>query len=80
MLIEYDRYSVASHFVPAIENGDYTGLTDEDEKALEAFLDTLPRGYQVWNWSEDEQFCTDEVTGLEASCLEGVLYVDSATV
>lgn len=80
MLIEYDRYAVASHFVSAIENGDYTGLEDDEEKQLEEFLDTLPMGYLTWQWSDSEEFCTDSVTGLKANCLEGVLWVDSATV
>ena len=80
MLIEYDRYSIASHYVTALENGDYTGLEDHEEEELENFLNTLPRGYHCWQWSEDTQFSKDEVTGLMADCVEGILYVESASV
>ena len=80
MIIEYDRYAIASHFACAIENGDSSGLSDDEIEELECFLDTLPMGSLTWDWSEDEQFCKDKVTGLHSSCVEGVLYVDSATV
>jgi hypothetical protein len=80
MITEYDTYTIASHFVIAIEYGDYSGLEEGEEGALEAFLDTLPRGYHTWQWSDDsEDFATDEVTGLKASCITATLYVDFAT-
>ena len=80
MITEYNTYTIASHFASAIENGDYSGLEEGEEEALEAFLDTLPRGYHTWQWSDDgEEFATDEVTGLKASCITATLYVDSAT-
>jgi hypothetical protein len=80
MLHDYDTYTIASHFVTAIEYGDYSGLEEGEEEALEAFLDTLPRGFHTWQWSDNgEEFATDEVTGLKASCITATLYVDSAT-
>lgn len=78
MIKEYDTYTIASHFVSALEYGDYSGLDDSEEKALEAFLDTLPRGYHIWQWSDDGgEFATDEITGLKSSCVSVTLYVDS---
>jgi hypothetical protein len=80
MIIEYDTYTIASHFASAIENGDYSGLEDSEVEELEDFLNTLPRGYHTWQWSEDdEEFATDEVTGLKASCVTATLYIDSVT-
>jgi hypothetical protein len=80
MITEYDTYNIASHFASAIENGDYSGLEDSEEKELEEFLDSLPRGYHIWQWSDDiEEFTTDEVTGLKASCVTATLYIDSVT-
>jgi hypothetical protein len=80
MITEYDTYTIASHFASAIENGDYSGLEEGEEEALESFLDTLPRGFHTWQWSDDEEeFATDAITGLKTSCITATLYVDSAT-
>jgi hypothetical protein len=80
MITEYDTYTIASHFVTAIEYGDYSGLEEGEEEALESFLDTLPRGFHTWELSDDEEeFATDAITGLKASCVTATLYVDSAT-
>lgn len=78
MLIEYDRYSIATHWVIAIEYGDYSGLEDDEIKTLEEFLEGLPRGYQAWQWSDDNQFSRDAVSGLMADCVEGVLFTQHA--
>jgi hypothetical protein len=80
MLIEYDRFSVASHWVSAIEYGDCSGLEDKEEKELDDFLASLPPGYKVWQWSEDTQFSKDEVSGFMSDCLEAVLFVESSQV
>jgi hypothetical protein len=77
MLIEYDRFSIASHYVTAIEYGDYSGIEAVEEIALNEFLDSLPQGYKYWQWSNDQQFAVDSVTGSMADCLEGVLFMDS---
>jgi hypothetical protein len=80
MLHDYDTYTIASHFITAIEYGDYSGLEEGEEEALQAFLDTLPRGFHTWEWSDDsEEFATDVITDLKASCITATLWVDSAT-
>jgi hypothetical protein len=73
-ITEYDTFTIASHFVSALENGDYTGLSDDDENELEAFLDTLPRGHMIWQWGESEEYSIDAVSGLYASCISATLY------
>ena len=80
MLIEYDRYSIASHWVCPIEYGDYSGLKDSEIKDLEEFLESLPRGPLHWSWSDNQEFAKDEITGLMEDCLEGALFVHSGQV
>lgn len=78
MLIEYDTFSICSAFVCAIEYGEYSGLSDEDEKALDAFLDNLPAGYKCWQYSDETEFSRDEISGLQADCVEAKLFMNQS--
>lgn len=77
-LIIYDHYSIAGHFAPAIVNGDYSGLSDDDDKALAVFLKSVPPG--IWQFSENTEFARDQVTGLHADCLLAELWVDANNI
>lgn len=78
MLIEYDTFAIAEHWVCAIDNGDITGLSDEEEKNLQQFLDSLPSG--CWSWSDSAEFSRDAVSGLMANCLEARLWVSQSAI
>lgn len=80
MLIEYDTYTIAEHWVCAIEYGDTTGLTDEEEAELNQWLVALPAGPLCWSWSESSEFARDAVSGLMANCLEARLWVSSSNI
>ena len=80
MLIEYDTYSIAEHWVTAIEYGDMTGLTEKEEKELDLFLGSLPSGPLCWSWGYEAEFSKDAVTGLMANCLEARLWVSSSSI
>lgn len=70
-------YRIAAHFMPAIINGDTTGLEAGEEKELDAFLQWV--GVGVWDCDDDEpQFTQDEVTGLWADCFEVKFYGEVA--
>ena len=75
MKLDYFTYDIAEHWLPAIENGDYSALDDDEILILEEFLDHLPRNEMGWEWSEDSRFVYDDVSGLLADCLEGKLYI-----
>jgi len=70
--MEVYEYYVAECFLPAIFNNDYTGLDDEEERLLDAFLDEVREVHGDGHWSfpdDDESFFgLDEVTGLYADC------------
>jgi hypothetical protein len=39
MINDYYDFSIAGHFLPALINGDYTGLDDTEAKQLDQFVD-----------------------------------------
>ena len=49
-------YKIPEYAICAIEYGDYTGLTDEDEKQIKDFLaKEFPKGFVVdWHSNESE--------------------------
>jgi len=73
--MDYYTYTIAEHWVSAIENGDYSGLEDSEVKELEGFLDNLPSNAMGWSWSEEAGFAEDEISGLMAQCVEGKLFI-----
>lgn len=80
MMIEYDTFSIAEHWMSAIENGDLTGLSDDEEKELQRFMDSLPSGFLYWSWSDSAEFARDAVTGLMANCFEARLWVSQSLI
>ena len=80
MLIEYDTYSIAEHWITAIEYGDYSGLEYGEEAELEAFLSSLPCGPLCWSWSHYVAFSRDAISGLMADCVEARLWVMSSNI
>lgn len=73
---EPTTYYIAAHFMPAIINGDTTGLEAGEEKDLDAFLHWV--GVGVWDCDDEPQFVRDEVTGLWADCVKAKFYGEEA--
>ena len=42
MKFDYYTYHISEHYLPALINGDYSGLTDQEEAELNAWIDSLP--------------------------------------
>ena len=72
-------YCIGSHYLPAIINGDVSGLSDAEEHALDRFqinaLCLLPDDAQSWHWaitSEEPEdttvFGRCEVSGALCDC------------
>lgn len=76
----WDSYTfyVASHFLPALINGDWSGMNTDDEYALNQFNKDVQhlmdrQNVLTWHWSTDaddegDNFRHCEVTGLKAMC------------
>ena len=76
MISEYDKVTICSVFVCAIEYGDYSALSDKDVEQLEIFLESMPEGHKTFSYSENTEFAKCEVTGLMADCIETTIYMD----
>ena len=80
MLIEYDSFSIAQHYNCAIEYGDFSGLSENDDVLITDFLENLPTGSKTWQFSDDTEFCKDDISGLMADCLEVKLFMNHADI
>ena len=75
-LIPENEYSVAGCYLSAIINGDYSGLTDDEEQELNNWLDDVEHVNGThWEVSEESCFDTDEITGLLADCYTLIQYI-----
>jgi len=54
--MKFTEYTLPAFWASALINADYSGLSDEEEKALNAWLDAEKPGYCV-GCSESEEFC-----------------------
>ena len=71
MTFDYYSYNIAGHFASALINGDYSGLTDAEEKELIDFLASAPAEIEHWDIDGDgDNFTRCEVCDLHAMCVE----------
>ena len=63
-------YIIATHYLSAIINDDYSGLDDDEESDLRAFLAANEQRGGHWDCGDESpEFLTDEVSGLKADCV-----------
>lgn len=76
--MEWDSfdYKIAGHYLPALINGDESGLSDEESEDLRHFEESAQSaardaGFTVWHWSYEGDYSEDfgrcEVSGLFAN-------------
>ena len=73
MYFEKIEFSIFGAYLSAIINGDYSGLSDDDESDLNDFLDATFREYGSGHWSidsEEPSFQFDEVSHLMGDCYD----------
>ena len=74
-MIEY-TYTIADHYLSALINADYSGLSDDEEIELNDFIKSMPKHfhgkakmYPSFDIQDEEgSFDIDEVSGLHANC------------
>ena len=78
MKIDTHDYKIAGHWMSALFNSDYSGLTDEESTQLDIFIAGLPSNRIGWNIAEDEEghFALDEISGLYAKVYDSQLVVE----
>lgn len=70
MKFDYYTHTIASCYLSAIINEDWTGLADDEAADLQAWLDDVPNKVEHWGVEDDSgSFGRDEVTGLMADCV-----------
>ena len=74
--LEYD-YTIPAHMVCAIEYGDYDGLSKSEERALDEFIDSLPKGNRVLSFELFSQLAeaNDVLGNLPCDCIQATLTV-----
>jgi len=73
MKFDYYQYEISGHFASAIINGDYSGLTDNEIRELDLFLNNLPVDnghFDLVDYDGEEFFSRCEISGLYSECLD----------
>ena len=74
MKFDYYTYHITGHLLSPLINGDYSGLEDQDEADLGAWVDSLPATGHFDVNSEKGDFRECDITGLHSDCFEVRLY------
>ena len=75
MKMDTFEYTVAEHWLSAIINGDYTGLNDNEERDLNAWLEINQESRAYWDTNGYISFGHDEISGLMAGCVQLIQHV-----
>jgi len=77
MFFDKLTYKVSGVYLPAMINGDHSGLEPSDEVALAAFLESLPTDGVVFDTVSDEEggFEECDICGLMANCYTLIVLV-----
>jgi len=73
--------TVATHFVPAIINGDTTGLDDTEDAQLDAFLDYMTAAGAAGHFDiicNEPAFTTCAVCSMQAECVTVAYFYPSS--
>lgn len=73
---EYDKFDICSAYVCAIEYGDFSGITNNEQSEVENFLNNLPDG-SMFQYGEKSYFSRDEISGLMADCIETTVFYNA---
>ena len=68
--IKTDTYTLPAYWAPALINGDYSGLTDEEAAEIDQWLTDQPEGWAV-DVSEETFFAwSNDANNMGADCAE----------
>lgn len=73
MLQHYDTKQIADFWLPALINGDITGLNDHEVEQLDQWVSALP-DCCTFDCDNEGGFCIDDISGLYALCFEVKIY------
>jgi hypothetical protein len=69
-LNDYYEETIAGHYLSALINADYTGLSDDEAAELDAYMIALSKllDLTVSCMDDEPSFAVDAVSGLHADC------------
>ena len=80
MKFDYYTYHISGNFLSPLINGDYSGLNDQDEADLGAWVDSLPVTGHFDVSDEEGNFRECDITGMHSDCYEVRLYFQTEEV
>lgn len=69
-----EEATIAEYCVCAIEYNDHSGLSDEEERQINDWLENYP--YCMFEYGESIEFARCEITGLMGNCIDVKIYKD----
>ncbi len=78
-IVKHDSYLVATCYMPALINGDYSGLLESEAAELAEFENSIPQPFTI-EYSRDyrgDVFDRCEVSGLYADCCKITIYIEA---
>jgi len=73
MKFDKEYFTIGSHFVYALEYGDYSGLTGDEIQDLENFIAKLHKsGKAHWSFGDYEKLDECFISGMLSNCTESV--------
>jgi hypothetical protein len=76
--MEWEEYefTIPEWAVTALEYGDFSGLTDDEEEDLENFTDQelIPLGAGHWEWGDESYFARENDVRLQAGNVVDAVY------
>jgi len=71
--------TVPKHYLPAIINDDYSGLSDYEEKELDGFLNGIYQDFGRGHWAYSESYFTytNDINNLGNDCVD-IQYIQYA--
>jgi hypothetical protein len=74
MEFEQFEYTIPTYYLPALIYGDWSGLSDEEEKKLSLFLASVFKTHGLGHWTTKDDvgsfFAKSDIDGLMADCTE----------
>jgi hypothetical protein len=74
MVKYWDTLSIPEWAVCAIEYGDFSGLSDEEESLINGFFEDFPLSRFTIQWGNDRFFSNNPAFGLPCTCIEAEIY------
>ena len=71
-----DTCTITEHFICAIEYNDMSGLDDDDESLVCAWIDNYP--CCMFEYGDSSEFAKCEITGLMGNCVNVKIYKDQS--